>query len=49
MAPVNEVGLSQAPLPAALPDTGFARAPLPSEVPPGVSVPSLHIASVRGT
>jgi hypothetical protein len=49
MAPVNEVGLSQAPLPAALPDTGFARAPLPSEVPPGVSVPSLRIASVRGT
>jgi hypothetical protein len=38
MAPVNEVGLSQAPLPAALPDTGLARTPLPSEVPPGVSV-----------
>jgi hypothetical protein len=49
MAPVNEVGLPQAPLPAALPDTGFARAPLPSEVPPGVSVPSLRIASVHGT
>jgi hypothetical protein len=38
MAPVNRVGLAQAPLPAALPDTGLARMPLPSEVPPGVSV-----------
>jgi hypothetical protein len=38
MAPVNEVGLPRAPLPAAQPDTGFARIPLPSEVPPGVSV-----------
>jgi len=39
MAPVNQVGLPQAPLPAAVPDTGFDRVPLPSEVPPGVSVP----------
>jgi hypothetical protein len=39
MAPVNEVGLPLAPLPAALPDTGFARAPLPGQVPAGVSVP----------
>jgi hypothetical protein len=39
MAPVNEVGLPLAPLPATLPDTGFARLPLPGQVPAGVSVP----------
>jgi hypothetical protein len=39
MAPLNEVGLPQAPLPAALPDTGFDRIPLPGQVPAGVSVP----------
>lgn len=39
MAPLNEVGLPQAPLPAALPDTGFDRMPLPGQVPAGVSVP----------
>ncbi len=39
MAPINEVGLPRAPLPAALPDTGFDRVPLPGQVPPGVSVP----------
>jgi hypothetical protein len=38
MAPVNKVGLPQAPLPVTVPDTGFDRVPLPSEVPPGVSV-----------
>jgi hypothetical protein len=38
MVPLNKVGLPQAPLPTALPDTGFDRVPLPSEVPPGVSV-----------
>ena len=38
MAPLNEVGLPQAPLPAALPDTGFDRIPLPGQVPAGVSV-----------
>lgn len=40
MAPLNEVGLPQAPLPAALPDTGFDRIPLPGQVPAGVSVPT---------
>jgi hypothetical protein len=40
MAPINEVGLPQAPLPAALPGTGFDRMPLPGQVPTGVSVPS---------
>jgi hypothetical protein len=45
MAPLNEVGLPQAPLPAALPDTGFDRIPLPGQVPAGVSVP----APPRGT
>jgi hypothetical protein len=40
MAPLNEVGLPQAPLPAALPDTGFDRIPLPGQVPAGVSVPA---------
>ncbi len=39
MTPLNEVGLPQAPLPAALPDTGFDRVPLPGQVPSGVSVP----------
>lgn len=39
LAPLNEVGLPQAPLPAALPDTGFDRIPLPGQVPPGASVP----------
>ncbi len=39
MAPVNEVGLPGAPLPAATADTGVDRVPLPSEVPAGVSVP----------
>ena len=39
MAPVNEVGLPQAPLAAAMPDTGVNRAPLPSQVRPGVSLP----------
>ncbi|MFZ1155282.1 MAG: hypothetical protein WAN93_10290 [Solirubrobacteraceae bacterium] len=39
MAPVNEVGLPQARLPAAAPDTGFDRLPLPGQVPVGVSVP----------
>jgi hypothetical protein len=39
MAPINEVGLPQTPLPAALQDTGFDRVPLPGQVPAGVSVP----------
>jgi hypothetical protein len=39
MTPLNKVGLPQAPLPAAAPDTGFDGVPLPSQVPPGVSVP----------
>ncbi len=40
MAPVNELGLARAPLPAAMPDTGLVgRLPLASEVPAGVSVP----------
>jgi hypothetical protein len=39
MTPVNEVGLSQAPLPAAQPDTGLARVPLASQVPAGVNLP----------
>ncbi|MGA9285143.1 MAG: hypothetical protein WBV85_06840 [Solirubrobacteraceae bacterium] len=39
MTPFNEVGLPQAPLPVALPDTGFDRVPLPGQVPAGVSVP----------
>jgi len=39
MAPLNEVGLPQTPLPAAVPDTGFDRVPLPGQVPTGVSVP----------
>jgi hypothetical protein len=38
MAPLNKVGLPQAPLPAAGPDTGFDRQPLASELPPGVAV-----------
>jgi|HubBroStandDraft_3_1064219.scaffolds.fasta_scaffold16827_3 hypothetical protein len=42
MAPINEVGLPQAPLPAALPDTGFDRVPLPGQVPPGASLPKPH-------
>jgi hypothetical protein len=42
MAPLNKVGLPQAPLPAALPGTGFDHVPLPSQVPPGVSVPRPH-------
>ena len=42
MTPVNEVGLPQAPLPAALPDTGFGDQPLPGQVPAGVSVARLH-------
>lgn len=40
MTPLSEVGLPQAPLPVALPDTGFDRVPLPGQVPAGVSVPS---------
>jgi hypothetical protein len=40
MTPLNEAGLPQAPLPAALPDTGFDRIPLPGQVPSGVSVPA---------
>ncbi len=39
MTPFNEVGLPDAPLPAALPDTGFDRIPLPGQAPAGVSVP----------
>lgn len=39
MAPLNEVGMPQAPLPAALSDTGFDRIPLPGQVPTGVSIP----------
>lgn len=39
MVTLNDVGLPQEPLPAAVPDTGFNRIPLPSEVPPGVSLP----------
>lgn len=39
MTPFNEVGLPQAPMPVALPDTGFDRVPLPGQVPAGVSVP----------
>jgi hypothetical protein len=39
MAPVNTVGLPQAPLPVAARDTGFDRIPLPSEVPAGVTLP----------
>jgi hypothetical protein len=39
ITPFNEVGLPQAPLPAALPDTGFERVPLPGQAPLGVSVP----------
>jgi hypothetical protein len=42
MAPVNEVGLSGARLPAALANTGFDRTPLASQVPPGVSIPQPH-------
>ncbi|HTA15925.1 MAG TPA: hypothetical protein VK781_13800 [Solirubrobacteraceae bacterium] len=42
MAPVNEVGLPQAPLPAAEADTGFGDMPLASEVPPGVGIPRPH-------
>jgi hypothetical protein len=33
IAPINVVGSSGAPLPAALPDTGFGQTPLPSQVP----------------
>jgi hypothetical protein len=33
IAPINMVGASGAPLPAALPDTGFGQTPLPSQVP----------------
>jgi hypothetical protein len=40
MAPLNEAGLPQAPLPAALPDSGFGHAPLPGQVPAGASVPA---------
>jgi hypothetical protein len=40
MTPFNAVGLPQAPLPAALPDTGFDRVPLPGQVPAGVSLPT---------
>jgi hypothetical protein len=43
MAPVNEVGLPQAPLPAALPNTGFGHMPLAGQVPTGVSVPRPHL------
>lgn len=39
MTPLNEVGIPQAPLPAALPDTGFDRIPLPGQVPAGVRIP----------
>jgi len=39
MTPFNEIGLPQAPLPVALPDTGFDRVPLPGQVPAGVRVP----------
>jgi hypothetical protein len=39
MAPLNEVGLPLAQLPAAEPDSGFSKIPLASEVPPGVAVP----------
>lgn len=39
MVPLNEVGLPQESLPAALPDTGFDRVPLPGQVPPGASLP----------
>jgi hypothetical protein len=39
MTPFNEVGLPQAPLPVALPDTGFDRVPLPGQVPAGASEP----------
>jgi hypothetical protein len=39
MTPLGEVGLPQAPLPVALPDTGFDRVPLPGQVPAGVRVP----------
>jgi hypothetical protein len=42
MAPVNEVGLPLAALPAAIPNTGFGSAPLPGQVPTGASVPRLH-------
>jgi hypothetical protein len=39
MAPLNEVGMPQAPLPKALPNTGFDRIPLPGQVPAGVRIP----------
>jgi hypothetical protein len=39
MAPVNNVGLPQAPLAPTVPDKGVNRAPLPSQVRPGVSLP----------
>jgi hypothetical protein len=50
MAPLNEVGAPEAPLPAALADTGFDRLPLAGQVPPGVSVPRVGApgASVPG-
>jgi hypothetical protein len=37
--PINEVGSSGAPLPAALPDTGFAETPLPAQVPTPLAPP----------
>jgi hypothetical protein len=40
MAPLDEVGLPQGPLPAALPDSGFDRIPLSGQVRQGVSVPA---------
>jgi hypothetical protein len=39
MAPLNQAGSPEAPLPRPLPDTGFDRLPLPSQVPPGTSLP----------
>lgn len=34
MVPINEPGVPQASLPAALPDTGYGDTPLPSQTPP---------------
>ncbi len=41
MTPVNEPGLSQAPLPPPSANTGFDRLPLRSQLPPGQAVPRL--------